>query len=104
MPLYVDSLHRQTPHRLGPHKASDTPPSVQKAILIEVKRLKELLQKPFPALEAVNRFNELKHCRHPCMLNSLLVHLGGTEIYFIKRVDKGRMATVKDLESWRFER
>ena len=27
-----------------------------------------------------------------------------TEIYFIKRVDKGRMATVKDLESWRFER
>ena len=27
-----------------------------------------------------------------------------TEIYFIKRVDKSRMATVKDLESWRFER
>ena len=27
-----------------------------------------------------------------------------TEIYFIKRVDKGQIATVKDLESWRFER
>ena len=27
-----------------------------------------------------------------------------TEIDFIKRVDKGRITTVKDLESWRFER
>ena len=27
-----------------------------------------------------------------------------TEIYFIRRVDKGRITTVKDLESWRFER
>ena len=27
-----------------------------------------------------------------------------TEIYFIKRVDKGRITTVKDLESSRFER
>ena len=26
-----------------------------------------------------------------------------TEIDFIKRVDKGRITTVKDLESWRLE-
>lgn len=51
---YVNSLYRQMPDRLGPHKASNTSPSVQEAISIEVKRLsRELLQKPFPALEAV---------------------------------------------------
>ena len=53
MPPYVDSLHRQMPHRFGPHKASNTAPSVQEAILIEVKRLTELLQKHFPVLQAV---------------------------------------------------
>ena len=40
----------------------------------------------------------------PPMFTSTRVHSLEQKFGFIKGVDKGRIATVKDLESWRFER
>ena len=48
----VNSLHHQMPHQLRLCKASNTPCSLEEGTLIEAKRLRELFQKPFAALEA----------------------------------------------------